>query len=51
MLTEAGNMRKIGRDFAAVQSGTLVVATTHTQARHALPRVVKRFTARIRKSS
>ncbi len=46
MLTEAGNMRKIGRDSAAVQSGTLVVATTHTQARHALPKVVKRFTAR-----
>ena len=46
MLAEAGNMRKIGRDSAAVQSGTLIVATTHTQARHALPAIVKRFTAR-----
>src|SRR4029453_10135207 len=46
MLTEAENMRRIGSDCAAVQSGTLVVATTHTQARHALPSVVKRFSAR-----
>ena len=46
MLTEAANLRKIGHDSAAVQRGTLVVATTHTQARHALPKVIKRFTAR-----
>jgi len=46
MLAEAGNMRKVVRDSVAVQSGTLVVATTHTQARHALPTVVQRFAAR-----
>src|SRR5262249_42972190 len=28
------------------QSGSLIVATTHTQARHAVPGVVKRFAAR-----
>jgi LysR family cys regulon transcriptional activator len=46
MLAEAGNMRRIGDDSTALQTGTLIVATTHTQARHALPRVVKRFAAR-----
>src|SRR5262249_22192069 len=45
-LAEADNMRGIGRDWAAVQTGTLIVATTHTQARHALPTVARRFAAR-----
>ena len=46
MLAEAANMRNIGRDSTAPQSGSLIVATTHTQARHALPAIVKRFSAR-----
>lgn len=46
MLAEAENLRNIGRDASAIQTGALIVATTHTQARHALPRVVRRFTAR-----
>jgi LysR family cys regulon transcriptional activator len=46
ILTEAEGLFDIVRDASAVQTGTLIVATTHTQARHALPRVVKRFSAR-----
>jgi len=46
MLGEASNMRKIARDTTTAERGTLIVATTHTQARHALPTVVKRFAAR-----
>jgi len=46
MLAEASNMRKIIRDTTAAEHGTLIVATTHTQARHALPKIVKRFAAR-----
>jgi LysR family transcriptional regulator, cys regulon transcriptional activator len=46
MLAEASNMRKIAVDTTAAERGALIVATTHTQARHALPQVVKRFTAR-----
>src|SRR5262245_52337619 len=46
MLAEAANMHRIASDSTAAERGTLIVATTHTQARHALPRIVKRFTAR-----
>lgn len=46
ILAETENLLNIGRDTAAVQTGTLIVATTHTQARHALPKIVKRFTTR-----
>jgi DNA-binding transcriptional LysR family regulator len=34
------------REYAGEASGTLDVATTHTQARYLLPPVVKRFMAR-----
>ncbi|HXF65296.1 MAG TPA: LysR substrate-binding domain-containing protein [Burkholderiales bacterium] len=46
MLAEAERLLDIGRDASGSHSGVLVVATTHTQARHALPKVVKRFTTR-----
>src|SRR5262245_35335534 len=46
MLAEAANMHRIARDITTAGRGTLIVATTHTQARHALPKVVKRFTSR-----
>lgn len=39
------NLGKIGREFSAEGSGDLVVATTHTQSRYALPAVIKEFTA------
>lgn len=46
MLVEAERLLDIGRDASGSHTGVLVVATTHTQARHALPKVVQRFTRR-----
>ncbi len=49
ILREAENLKRVGEEFAGGDSGSLVVATTHTQARYALPPVVKRFTERYAK--
>ncbi|MDL1866028.1 HTH-type transcriptional regulator CysB [Betaproteobacteria bacterium PRO4] len=46
MLQDADNLKKIGREFSDKESGTLIIATTHTQARYALPSVIKRFIGR-----
>jgi LysR family transcriptional regulator, cys regulon transcriptional activator len=46
MLREADNLRQIGQDFQNESSGRLVVATTHTQARYALPSVIGEFMRR-----
>lgn len=46
MLGDAENLKRLGQDFSSEHSGSLTVATTHTQARHALPEVVKRFVTR-----
>ena len=46
MLREADNIKRVGEEFAAGDSGSLVIATTHTQARYALPAVVKKFIER-----
>ena len=43
ILGDADNIRKLASTFANRDSGRLLVATTHTQARYALPRVVKAF--------
>jgi LysR family cys regulon transcriptional activator len=43
ILREAENMKRVGEEFADGESGALVIATTHTQARYALPSVVARF--------
>ena len=43
MLNDANNIRKLADTFANRENGRLHVATTHTQARYALPRVVKEF--------
>jgi LysR family cys regulon transcriptional activator len=45
ILSEAENMKRIGQDYAGGDTGTLVVAATHTQARYALPPAVKEFVA------
>jgi LysR family cys regulon transcriptional activator len=45
MLLDAANIRKLADQFANRDAGKLLVATTHTQARYALPRVVAAFTA------
>ncbi|CAB3782768.1 HTH-type transcriptional regulator SsuR [Paraburkholderia ultramafica] len=44
MLLDAENLRRVARQFADQDSGHLVVATTHTQARYALPKVIRQFT-------
>jgi len=46
ILREAENIKRVGEEFAGGDSGRLVVATTHTQARYALPAVVARFVER-----
>lgn len=43
VLGELKNLKRVGDDYAGEAGGTLDVATTHTQARYALPAVVKRF--------
>lgn len=45
MLLEADNLRRAGADFAAQERGTLTIATTHSQARYALPPAVRDFSA------
>lgn len=46
MLRDAKNLRQVGQEFANEASGSLTIATTHTQARYALPSAIKHFTAR-----
>lgn len=43
ILGEAQNMKRVGEDFATDGRGSLSIATTHTQARYTLPRVIKDF--------
>lgn len=38
IMRELGNLRRIGEQYSAQDSGTLSIATTHTQARYVLPR-------------
>jgi LysR family cys regulon transcriptional activator len=37
IMREVNNLKKIGEQFSAQDSGTLSIATTHTQARYVLP--------------
>ncbi len=45
LLLEAENLKRTGQDFSAQEQGSLTIATTHTQARYTLPRVVQAFRA------
>jgi len=40
ILAEAANLKRAGAEFADEKAGTLTIATTHTQARYALPGAV-----------
>ncbi len=40
ILREVGNLKRIGEQYSAQDSGTLSIATTHTQARYVLPEKV-----------
>jgi LysR family cys regulon transcriptional activator len=46
VLRDLDNIRQVSREFAAEDVGELTIATTHTQARYALPPVVAEFTRR-----
>ena len=43
ILREVGNLKRIGEHYSAEDSGTLSIATTHTQARYVLPEPVARL--------
>lgn len=46
VLGEVDNIRRVGSEFTGASGGDLTIATTHTQARYALPAVLKKFRAR-----
>lgn len=46
LLLEAENLRSVGADFADSSQGRLAIAATHSQARYALPPVVRDFRLR-----
>lgn len=43
IMREVGNLKRIGEQFSAEDSGTLSIATTHTQARYVLPSAVAKL--------
>ena len=45
LLLEGDNLKRAGHDYRASQEGRLSVAATHSQARYALPQVVRDFRA------
>ncbi|HRP22501.1 HTH-type transcriptional regulator CysB [Thauera sp.] len=46
VLHDLANLQQVGEEFANEASGSLSIATTHTQARYVLPRVVRDFMLR-----
>jgi LysR family transcriptional regulator, cys regulon transcriptional activator len=46
VLKDVENLRQVGEEFTEEDNGHLTIATTHTQARYALPLVIQRFTKR-----
>jgi len=46
IITEAANIKAASEDLKQEQSGLLVIATTHTQARYVLPEIMKCFSVR-----
>jgi LysR family cys regulon transcriptional activator len=49
ILDEMETLKRVGNDFANQDLGNFVIATTHTQARYALPKVLSEFTKRFPK--
>ena len=44
MLEEVETLKRVGKDYAAQDQGNFTIATTHTQARYALPKAIAEFT-------
>ena len=49
IMREVGNLKRIGEEFSKQDSGTLSIATTHSQARYFLPEPVAQFRKRFQK--
>lgn len=45
VIRDVDNIKRVGDEFSNVETGTLTIATTHTQARYKLPAAVKDFMA------
>ena len=45
LLLDAENLKRAGEEFASQDTGRLAIAATHSQARYALPQVVRDFRA------
>ncbi len=43
IMQEIDSLKRIGKEFAAQESGSFTIATTHAQARYVLPKVVQAF--------
>jgi LysR family cys regulon transcriptional activator len=42
-LKEIENLKRVGAEYKSEDEGTLAIATTHTQARYVIPRVLRDF--------
>ena len=43
LIAESENIKNVAREFRQTDEGDLTIATTHTQARYALPKVIQAF--------
>jgi LysR family transcriptional regulator, cys regulon transcriptional activator len=46
LLRDIDNLKQVGSEFSEQASGSLTIATTHTQARYVLPKVIQQFAQR-----
>ncbi|OGA20548.1 MAG: transcriptional regulator CysB [Betaproteobacteria bacterium RIFCSPLOWO2_02_FULL_67_26] len=46
ILQDAENLKQVAREFTSDGAGSFTIATTHTQARYALPSIIARFSQR-----
>ncbi|UYZ85117.1 HTH-type transcriptional regulator CysB [Entomomonas sp. E2T0] len=46
ILRKAEGIKRIAQEFSSEKSGSLTIATTHTQARYALPKIISEFITR-----
>jgi len=49
IMQEIDSLKQIGNEFAAHDSGSFTIATTHTQARYSLPKAVQAFSQKFPK--
>ena len=45
-MREVTNLKRVAEEFRGEDAGTLAIATTHTQARYVLPKVLREFANR-----